>query len=308
MRTVGTVALLLAALAVTDLAGAQGTMIPLPAFNRTFSSATLTRGFYFQAPADFTVVGLRVPDEAKHGKQNVVLFNHTAAPPAWSATVNLTPLFTKFNEPSANIIPCSVNFKKGDWLIVIGACGDGTIMHNSYGPTTCQNSTVLGQPVSLCRCGTQNNIVSTAAPYPVWSEVAFEVCRVEVYVATAQLVGSGTGKPGTTIQFTLTSSADPNLPYLMGSSLGNGPIPIDTRQLDLSLDNLLVRSTGGLLPSVFQSYAGNLDATGSAKAALNIPPFPALKGVRIYTAFLTLLASAPSGVSSISNAFLFTIQ
>jgi len=307
MRTVSCLVILLVGLAVADL-GAQGTMIPLPAFNSTFSSASLTRGFYVQAPVDFTVVGLRVPDESKHGKQNVVLFNHTSAPPAWSATVNLTPLFTKFNEPSANIIPCSVNYKKGDWLVVIGACGDSTTMRNSYGPNGCFTSNILGNQVSLCRCGTQYNIITKTPPYPVWSENAFNVSRVEVYVASAKLIGSGTGKPGTTIQFVLSAAGDPNLAYVMGSSLGNGPIPIDTRQLELSPDNLLVLSTGGLLPSVFQNYAGNLDATGSAKASLNIPPFPILKGVRIYTAFLTLAPSAPSGVKSISNTFLFTIQ
>jgi len=306
MRIATLIVSLLVALAVADFVCGQ-IMIPIPGYNSTFSVSGAARGFYFQVPVDFTVVGLRVPDEKKHGKQNVCLFKHTAAPPPYSQVVNLHELFKKLGEPSANIIPCSVPYTKGDWFIVIGACGDATIMHNSYAPSGCFNSNVLGQPVSLCRCGTQFNLVSRVPPFPIFSENG-PLSRVEVYVASAQLVGSGTGKPGTAIQFALTAAADANLPYVMGSSLGNGPIPIDTRQLDLSPDNLLVLSTGGLLPSVFQSYAGNLDATGNAKAALNIPPFPALKGVRIYTAFLTLLASAPSGVSSISNAFLFTIQ
>jgi hypothetical protein len=306
MRTATIIAALLVALLVAHLASAQ-TMIPIPAYNSTFSVSGAARGFYFQVPVDFTVVGLRVPDEKKHGKQNVCLFKHTAGPPPFSQTVNLTTVFKKFGEPSANIIPCSINYTKGDWLIVIGACGDTTIMHNSYGPSGCFGSRVFGQPVSLCRCGTQFNIVSRVPPYPIFSENGGPVCRVEVYVASAKLVGSGTGKPGTTIKFALTAAADANLPYLMGSSLGNGPIPIDTRQLGLSPDNLLVLSTGGLLPSVFQNYAGNLDAAGAATAALNIPNFPVLKGVRVFTAFLTLKAAAPSGVASISNTFLFTI-
>ena len=62
------------------------------------------------------------------------------------------------------------------------------------------------------------------------------------------------------------------------------------------------------LPTVFKNYAGKLDANGDATASIDIPNVPALKGVRVYTAFLTLLATAPSGVSSISNTFLFTIQ
>jgi len=309
MRTVVTITTLLLALAVADIADAQGTMIPIPAFSRTFSSASLTRGFFFQAPVDFTVIGLRVPDESKHGKQNVALFNHTSAPPAWSSTVNLTPKFTKFNEPSANIIPCSVSYKKGDWLIVLGACGDSTTMRNSYGPTGCFGSNVLGNSISICRCGTQYNIITKAPPYPIWSEVAAAVSRVEVYVASAQLTGSGTGAPGTAIKFMLKSAGDPNLRYQMGSSLGNGPIPIDTRQLGLSPDALLALSASGVLPTVFVNYGGTLDANGEASnASVNIPNSPILKGVRIYTAYVTLLASAPSGVSSISNTFLFTIM
>ena len=56
-------------------------LMPLPAFDRTFSGS-LTRGYWFQAPVDFVISGLRVPDETGHGLQNVevVRFN-TGQPP-----------------------------------------------------------------------------------------------------------------------------------------------------------------------------------------------------------------------------------
>jgi len=123
-----------------------------------------------------------------------------------------------------------------------------------------------------------------------------------------RLIGSGSGKPGTAIAFSLFSPSDGGLPYQMGSSFGNGPIPIDTRQLGLSPDALLVLSVNGALPTVFANYAGLLDAQGNGSAKLNIPNIPALKGLRIYTAFLTLKGTAPSGISNISSSFLFTIQ
>jgi len=123
-----------------------------------------------------------------------------------------------------------------------------------------------------------------------------------------RIVGSGSGKPGTSIAFTLFSPSDGGLPYQMGSSFGNGPIPIDTRVLGLSADSLLVLSVSGTLPLVFQNYAGVLDGQGNGAGQLNIPNFPPLVGLRIYTAFLTLKATAPSGISNISNSFLFTIQ
>ncbi|MBN2490129.1 MAG: hypothetical protein JXQ29_04700 [Planctomycetes bacterium] len=301
---------ILAALAaVSLLAGlaAAQTVIPIPAFSHTYQ-ASQTRGFYCQAPVDFTVVGLRVPDEAKNGQQNVCLYNHTSAPPAFSGTVPLTPLFSKFAEPSANIIPCSIPYKKGDWLIVIGACGNATMLYNSYAAPGCFQSSIFGNATTVCRAGIQANIVSALPPHAIWSENAFEVCRVEVYVASAQLVGSGSGAPGTTLTFTLMAAADGGLPYQLGSSLGNGPIPIDTRKLELSPDALLVASVSGNLPAVFEGYAGTLDAQGLGNAKLHLPMVPALKGVRIYSAFVTLRGSAPSGIASVSDTFLFTIQ
>jgi hypothetical protein len=122
------------------------------------------------------------------------------------------------------------------------------------------------------------------------------------------LVGSGSGQPGTTITFTLLAAADAGLPFQMGSSFGNGPIPLDTRKLELSPDPLLFLSVSGLASAIFQDYAGVLDAKGGGTAKLNIPKIPGLSSIRIYTAFVTVKGSAPSGVSSISGPFLFTIQ
>ena len=122
------------------------------------------------------------------------------------------------------------------------------------------------------------------------------------------LTGSGSGQPGSSIILSLFAPSDAGLPYVVGSSLGSGPIPIDTRFLLLSLDALLDTSVNGYLPMVFQNYAGILDVGGKAKAQINIPNLPALQGIRIYSAFLTIKQGAPSNIQSISNTFLFTIQ
>jgi len=119
---------------------------------------------------------------------------------------------------------------------------------------------------------------------------------------------SGQPSPGGTIDLDLLSGWDPGLGYQVGSSLGTGPISIDTRKLGLSPDPLLVLSVGGTVPKIFEAYAGNLDAQGKGKARIRIPSIAALKGVRIQTAFVTLLANAPSGVSHISDTAMFTIQ
>jgi len=119
---------------------------------------------------------------------------------------------------------------------------------------------------------------------------------------------SGVPSPGGTIDLDLLSGADAGLAYQVGSSLGTGPIPVDTRRLDLSLDAMLITSVGGTLPMIFAAYAGTLDPQGKARARIHIPSNPVLKGVRIHSAFITLLASAPSGVANISNTAMFAIQ
>ena len=118
---------------------------------------------------------------------------------------------------------------------------------------------------------------------------------------------SGSPSPGGTVNLDLLSTGDAGRAYQLGSSFGTGPIPIDSRQLDLSPDALLVLSVSGVLPTVFENYAGVLDAQSQAKARIHIPAVPALKGVRIHSAFVTLLATAPSGVANISNMAMFTI-
>jgi len=121
------------------------------------------------------------------------------------------------------------------------------------------------------------------------------------------LTASGTPQPGGTIAFQLSAVEVRGLPYQLATSLGTGPLSIDTRTLDLSPDALLGVSVGGLWPSVFSGYRGIIDSKGQARAAIHIPNIPALIGVRLHSAFVTLSASAPSGVKSISNTFSFSI-
>ena len=93
----------------------------------------------------------------------------------------------------------------------------------------------------------------------------------------------------------------------MGTSLGTGPIHIDTRKLDLSPDNLLLVTVNNYWPWIFSGYRGIIDSKGQAKATINIPSIPALIGTHIHSAFVTLDPQAPSGIKSISNTYSFSI-
>jgi len=131
------------------------------------------------------------------------------------------------------------------------------------------------------------------------------VAKVPVLVG---IVLSGSPRLGGTVTLTITARADAGLPYQVGTSLGRGPIPIDRRVLALSPDGLLAISVSGAWPTLFVNYRGALDANGQAGANIHILPLPALVGVRLHSAFVTLQASAPSGIKTISETASFSIS
>ncbi len=126
-------------------------------------------------------------------------------------------------------------------------------------------------------------------------------------VKFTQLAASGTPRIGGTATFTLMASDSAGLPYQAGSSLGTGPITIDTRRLGLSPDGLLQVSVHDFWPQVFVDYRGTIGPDGEARAKIVIPPFPQLVGLRIYSAFVTLHPPSPSGIRDISNTVLITL-
>ena len=67
-------------------------------------------------------------------------------------------------------------------------------------------------------------------------------------------------------------------------------------------------STSGVLPSVFPGFNGFLDGSGNGTAKIVIPNSLAIVGIKLYNAFLTVDAAAPSGILTISNTCAFTIQ
>ncbi len=289
------------------LAATASAQMPLPAFSSTFTSGALTRGFYFQAPVGFSIVGLRVPDESNHGLQNVAVYKLAAQPPAYPTTASGGLQFYSGGVASSVVIPANVAFNQGDWVGILGACGDSTTMRNSYGAGNFSSS-VLGQPVTISRFITQTNIVANQGVAAYSSEGAGSIGRVEVWISDVTIQGAGPGTPGTAMSFGLSSPKDAGLPYQVATSLGTGPTPIGQRSLGLTLDSLFAASVSGNLPTVFANYSGTIGASGSASAALNIPPFAVLKGITLHTAFVTFSGSAPLGVQSISNTFTFQIQ
>ena len=168
------------------------TQIALPAQTTTFTS--WVRGYYFTAPVSFNICELYIPTDATaSGPQNIAVVRFTGgAPPAYPGTTNaFVVLFQTQNNPSAVPIPCNIPINAGDVIGVYGARTNNCI--NSYGTPT-PVTTILGNPVTLYRSGMQYCLSGTPMQQ-IWSEIAFQICRVFMYINCCQppTLGSITG-------------------------------------------------------------------------------------------------------------------
>lgn len=155
----------------------QGTLMPIGPHSSTFSS--MVRGYYFTAPASFTICGLYIPTNASTASQNVEVVRFTAGPPpAFSGTTNnFTSLFYLANYAPNTIIPCNITVNAGDVIGIYGARGSGMV--NSYDGAQFV-SNILGNPATLYRSGMQANL-STQQMANIWSENAGSIGRIEMY-------------------------------------------------------------------------------------------------------------------------------
>jgi hypothetical protein len=270
-----------AALCLLPVAAAA--QLPMTEFVRTYSYAH-TRGFYFQAPIDFTVYALQVPDETAQGQYHVALYRSATDP---TSMVSVTPVFiqTAVKSDQRAVLTTPVSFKTGEWFAVLGASGPNTgNLDNSYGGSGSVPSAVLGQPVGLKRLMLQTNLAASAGVGQVYTNTA-NIGRVRVFVVgqgEALPYGAGSGPNpgslevwdpappsiGTTAEMLAMPGAANNTGALLaiGLAQSNIVLPIGTF---LNLPHLTVLS----YPAI--------PTTGS-RFAFSIPAAKGLLGVNLY--------------------------
>jgi hypothetical protein len=156
---------------------------PLSTYTNTYSFSSHTRGYWFTAPTSFIITGLQVPNEAGHALQNVqvVRFNAGVTPPTYTTTTNaFVSLYRSVGRPSGEVLRTFISVSAGDVIGILGATGDSTIMHNSYGDGPF-NSLIRSQPVTLQRLGMQYNLVTTPAT-ELWTSGG-SIARVTMFYA-----------------------------------------------------------------------------------------------------------------------------
>ncbi len=286
-------------------AGSQ-TEVPIPAFNRTFSGQ-LTRGFWFQAPTSFWIRGVRVPDETGVGIQCVEVNRMASAPPNYSSSIQPTQLFYANNQPSANILLCNVFVNQGDYIGVLGACGNST-MANSYGPTGAFTSHILGEPVTLTRLLCQANLSTSGGNQLCSSEPAYEVGRVELYVepvlgwANAEAFGSGCGAAPLSLyplsRPVLGMTVNAETRDIPAGSLG-GVLAIGVSKVTPPVGLGIIGMPGCSLYVSFDGQFGFPVTGATAPHAIAIPVDPSLAGTHVYAQSLVVSPGVnPLGIES----------
>jgi subtilisin family serine protease len=153
-----------------------GTMMPIP--GQTFTYTGNTRGYWFTAPTDFTVTGLRVPiDNPGDQTIEIIRFN-SGPPPTWAGTTNdFVSLGRWVSVSGSGIISCNIPVSNGDVIGILGCRGTT----NSYG-TGPYSTNIDGHAVTLTRMGMQHQLPSTVAQ-DIWQENDV-IGRIEMYYET----------------------------------------------------------------------------------------------------------------------------
>jgi hypothetical protein len=150
--------------------------MPLPGQTNTFPGNA--RGYWFTAPTDMTIVGVRVPTTASTGAQSIAVMRFNAVPPVFSASTNaFTTLYLTQNNPDSGVLSVNIPVTAGTIIGVLGTRGG----LNSYAPGDL-DTFILGMPVRLERLGMQFPL-GTTAPRDIWREFgsSTSISRVDLY-------------------------------------------------------------------------------------------------------------------------------
>lgn len=158
-------------------AGAQQS-INIPPHGSVYTGTV--RGYWFTAPDDFIITGLRLPTTAGPGLQYIHLMRLNAPPPAYATTTSaFTTLEFVNGAASGVIIPTNIYVTAGDIIGVLGQDGGN---RNSYAPSGGTfASSVAGQPIILERLIYQGNLTGGLPAPNVSKETAGNIARVEIF-------------------------------------------------------------------------------------------------------------------------------
>jgi hypothetical protein len=104
---------------VAQLCPAQGTLLDIPPHSSNYNN--MVRGYWFTAPTNFTIVGLRVPTDASTGPQSIHLMSMPQTPPVYAAsTTTFTTLHYTASLATSTVIPVNIPVSQGTHVGILG--------------------------------------------------------------------------------------------------------------------------------------------------------------------------------------------
>ncbi len=165
------------------------TTITLPQPNHTANYDTTTRGFWFVAPKNMNITGLRVPSNAGTGPQYIQVMRLSSTMPVSSSSpsTSFATLAYISNATNGTIQNVNIQVSAGDRIGILGTAD--TVASTGAGA---YSTTIGGQSVNLNRLGYSGHIANGAATsfYGVGIGGSGSIGRVEVYYDTASPCGS----------------------------------------------------------------------------------------------------------------------
>ncbi|MGB0175520.1 MAG: LamG domain-containing protein, partial [Owenweeksia sp.] len=223
------------------------TMMPIPSQNGDYAG---TRGYWFIAPTNFIITGLRVPTDASNNAQSIeVLKLHSVANVDHS---NFTSLAYFQNVNNTNVIATNIVVQSGDTIAILGTRGTIT----SYGPGN-YASNIGGKPITLYRINSSNGHLSNGQVSVVRPFANFQIGRIEMYYVENTNTWDG-------ISWSKGSSPDNSQIVILNSSTSPGSFEALDLNMDAGIDlNLLSTDT--------VKIAGNINgiASTNGKGTLN---------------------------------------
>jgi hypothetical protein len=143
-----------------------------------------TRGYYFTAPHDFIITGLRVPVIIGGTVSAISVVKLPAAPPLYTSVTNtFSTLYLDQNITGTNVVSVNIPVYTGDIIGILGERGN----YSAYGPNLGNGafSSTLGiggSTLTLYRMGMLFNLATTA-PQDLWTEQVNTIGMVEMYVS-----------------------------------------------------------------------------------------------------------------------------
>ena len=150
-------------------------MLTLPPHISVYSSNV--RGYWFVAPINFTITGLKVPTEAGTGTQSIQVFKINGAAVVYPSTgTNFTNLTYIKGAPNGVVQNVNIAISAGDTIGIFGQAGQSISYSGMVTPYT---SSISGNTVMLNRIIFQGNIDATSAIN--YSLESGNIGRVEMY-------------------------------------------------------------------------------------------------------------------------------